>query len=125
MRGREGTMTTDPFFALAVTGLLLLGAILAFGGYRFFLIPLPVIGFLFGFGAQAVQAVFGCGFLATVASWAVGLLFAVVFVAFSYLFYLFAVALVAGESGYALGVGVLLAVGLDFGLLVWVVRIVA
>jgi hypothetical protein len=118
-------MTTDSFFATAVAGLLVLslGAALAFAGYRFFLGLLPVLGFLFGFGfgAQMMQALFGQGFLATATSWVVGLLFAVAFAAFSYLFYLFAVSFVAFALGYTLGVGVLEALGLDFGFLVWLV----
>jgi hypothetical protein len=118
-------MTTDSFFALAITGILMLflGAGLAFGGYRFFVVLLPVFGFLFGFGfgAQTMQALFGEGFLATVAGWLVGLLFAVSFAVSSYVFYVFAVALVAGALGYALGAGVLQALGFDFGVLVWLV----
>jgi hypothetical protein len=118
-------MTTDSFFATAIVGLLvlLLGSALAFAGYRFFLGLLPVLGFLFGFGfgAQMMQAIFGQGFLATATSWVVGLLFAVAFAAFSYLFYLFAVSFVAFALGYALGVGVLEALGFSFGFLVWLV----
>jgi hypothetical protein len=118
-------MTTDSFFATAIAGLLMLflGSVLAFGGYRFFVVLLPVFGFLFGFGfgAQTTQALFGGGFLSTVTSWVVGLLFAVTFAVGSYLFYAFAVALVAFALGYALGAGVLQALGLDFGLLVWLV----
>jgi hypothetical protein len=118
-------MTTDSFFATAIADLLVLslGAALASAGYRFFLGLLPVLGFLFGFGfgAQMMQALFGQGFLATATSWVVGLLFAVAFAAFSYLFYLFAVSFVAFALGYTLGVGVLEALGLDFGFLVWLV----
>src|SRR3954463_15762923 len=117
-RGPElegGTVTTDSFFALAIAGLLMLflGFVLAVAGYRFFLVLLPVFGFLFGFGfgAQMMQALFGEGFLATVTSWGVGLLFAVAFALFSYFFYLFAVALVVYAAGYALGAGVLQAIG--------------
>ena len=121
-------MTTDSFFALALTGLLtlFLGYVLAFAGYRFFAVLLPIFGFLFGFGfgAQMIQALFGGGFLSTLTSWAVGLCFAVAFAAFSYLFYLVAVAIIAYAAGYALGVGVLQALGLDFGFLVWVVGVV-
>jgi hypothetical protein len=120
-------MTTDSFFATAIAGLLVLflGSVLAFAGYRFFLGLLPVFGFIFGlgFGAQMIQAFFGQGFLATATSWVVGLLFAVAFAALSYLFYLFAVALVAFALGYALGVGVLEAIGLDFGTLVALVGV--
>ena len=118
-------MTTDSFFALAIAGALMLwlGFILAFGGYRFCAVLLPIFGFLFGFGfgAQMMQAFFGEGFLSTLTSWAVGLFFAVAFAAFSYLFYLFAVSLVAGAAGYALGAGVLQALGFDFGFVVWLV----
>jgi len=120
-------MTTDSFFALATVGLLMLflGFVLAFGGYRFLAVLLPVFGFLFGFGfgAQLMQALFGEGFLSTVTSWAVGLLFAISFALCSYLFYLFAVCLVVGAAGYALGAGVLQALGFDFGFLVWLVGV--
>ena len=122
-------MTTDSFFALAIAGLLMLflGFVLAFAGYRFFVVLLPVFGFLFGFGfgAQTVQALFGEGFLSTVSSWLVGLLFAVSFALFSYLFFVFAVALIAGALGYALGAGVMQALGFDFGFLVWLVGLLA
>jgi hypothetical protein len=122
-------MTTDSFFALAIAGLLMLflGFVLAFAGYRFFVVLLPVFGFLFGFGfgAQTVQALFGEGFLSTVSSWLVGLLFAISFALFSYLFFVFAVALVAGAMGYALGAGVMQALGFDFGFLVWLVGLLA
>jgi hypothetical protein len=129
-------MTTDSFFATAVAGLLVLflGALLAFAGYRFFVVLLPVFGFFFGFGfgAQTMQALFGVGFLSTLISWAVGFLStliswavgflsAVSFAVFSYLFYVFGVALVAGALGYALGAGVMQALGFDFGFLVWAV----
>ena len=122
-------MTTDSFFALAIAGMLMLflGVVLAFAGYRFFVVLLPIFGFLFGFGfgAQTVQALFGEGFLSTVSSWLVGLLFAISFALFSYLFFIFAVALVAGAMGYALGAGVMQALGFDFGFLVWLVGLVA
>ena len=69
-------MTTDSFFALAIGGMLALffGTVLLLGGYRFFLILLPILGFFFGFGlgAQTVQALFGGGFLSTVTGWIVG-----------------------------------------------------
>jgi hypothetical protein len=50
----------------------------------------------------------------------VGLVFAVL----SYLFYAVGVALFAGSFGYALGVGLMGAIGINFGLLVWLVGIV-
>src|SRR5262245_23732012 len=121
-------MTNEPFFALMCVSIIALafGSVLAFAGYRFFLFLLPVWGFFFGFGlgAEAIQAIFGTGFLSDVTSWIVGFVVALVFAALSYLFYIFAVALIAGSLGYALGAGLMMAIGFDFGFLVWLVGIV-
>ncbi len=105
---------------------LLFGAAVCFNGYRWFLILLPIFGFFFGFmlGAQTLQAIFGIGFVATVTSWIVGFIVGLVFAVLSYLFYMIGVALVAGWFGYALGVGVLGAIGLNFGFLVWLIAVI-
>jgi len=77
-----------------------------------------------GSGAQSIQALFGDAFLATVTSWVVGFIVALIFAVLSYAFYLFAVAIVAGSLGYALAVGLLTAIGLPMGILVWIIAIV-
>lgn len=122
-------MVTDSFLALACGGLLisLFGAVLCFFGYRLFLWLLPIWGFFFGFmlGAQTMQALFNTGFLETITSWVVGFFAGLLFALLSYLFYVVAVAIIAGSLGYMVGAGLLLAFGLDMGLLVWVVGIVA
>jgi hypothetical protein len=122
-------MTTDTFFGTMLASIIVLffGFVLAFSGYRFFLILLPIWGFFFGFGfgAQTIQAIFGEGFLTTVTSWVVGFVFAAAFALLSYLFYFFAVALVSGALGYALGVGLMEAIGFDFGFFTWLVGLVA
>ena len=116
-------------FELFCMGLitLLFGAALVFLGYRMLWIILPIWGFLFGFGlgAQTLQALFGIGFLSVVASWVVGFLVGALFAVLSYMFYMVAVALLAGSFGYAVAVGLLTAIGLDFGVLVWLIGIVA
>jgi hypothetical protein len=121
-------MGGDSFLALACAGLIgiLFGLVLAFAGYRFFLILLPIFGFFFGlaFGAQAIQALFGQAFLATVTSWVVGFIVGLVFAVLSYLFYLFAVALIAGALGYAVTVGVVQWIGLPMGWLLWIIGVV-
>src|SRR5215475_4857202 len=121
-------MTQESFFAVAIGAMIALffGSLLLFGGYRFFLFLLPIWGFFFGFalGAQSVQALFGDAFLATVTSWAVGFIVALVFALLSYLFYFAAVAVIGGALGYTLAVGLLEAIGLNFGLIVWLVGIV-
>ncbi len=106
---------------------LLIGLAVTFGGYRFFLILLPIWGFFFGFGlgAETLQIIFGVGFLATVTSWVVGFLVGAAFAVLSYLFYIVAVALLAGSFGYGLAVALLTAIGLNFGFIVWLIGIVA
>jgi len=122
-------MSNEPFFALACASVigLLFGSVLAFGGYRFFLILLPIWGFFFGFGlgAQTIQAIFGGGFLSDITSWIVGFVVALVFAVLSYLFYIFAVALIAGSLGYALGAGLMMAIGFDMSFITWLVGIIA
>jgi len=120
-------MTSDSFLALTCTASLglLFGFILAFAGYRFFLFLLPIWGFFFGFGlgAQSVQALFGTGFLADITGWVVGFFVGLVFAVISYIFFAGAVAVIAGSLGYSLGVGIMLAIGFDQGILTWLVGI--
>jgi hypothetical protein len=122
-------MTTDSFLALACASLIafIFGLVLCFGGYRFFLILLPIWGFFFGlvFGAQSMQMLFGTGFFAEVTSWVVGFVVGAVFAVLSYFFYFVAVALIAGALGYTAAVGLLLAIGLSMGPLVWIIGVVA
>jgi hypothetical protein len=121
-------MTNDSFFALMCMSLFaqLFGSILAFSGYRFFLFLLPIWGFFFGFGlgAQTIQAIFGTGFLSDVTSWVVGFFVALLFAALSYLFYFFAVAMLAGSFGYAIGTGIMLAILPNMNFLAWIIGIV-
>mgnify|MGYP001817895098 FL=1 len=106
---------------------LLFGLAVVFGGYRLFLFLLPIWGFFFGLGlgAQTVQAIFGTAFLATITSWVVGFIIGAIFAVLAYLFYIFAVALISGSFGYGVAVGLLTAIGLNFGLIVWLLGIIA
>ena len=105
--------------------LLFLGSLIAFAGYRLFLVLLPIYGFFFGlsFGAHSVQALFGDGFLSTTTSWVVGFFAGLLFAVLSYLFWVFAVALVAGSLGYALVAGFFSLFGADLDVLVWIVGV--
>lgn len=122
-------MSTDSFFAMACGGLIatLFGALMCFFGYRLFLVLLPIWGFFFGLvlGAQSMQALFGTGFLSEITSWVVGFVVGLVFAGLSYLFYIAAVALIAGSLGYTAVVSLLLAVGLDMNWLTWLIGIAA
>ena len=105
--------------------LLFLGSLIAFAGYRLFLILLPIYGFFFGlsFGAHSVQALFGDGFLSTTTSWVVGFFVGLLFALLSYLFWVFAVALLAGSLGYALVASFFGLFDADLSVLVWIVGV--
>ena len=123
-------MPTDSFFSVMCGALiaLLFGLAMAFAGYRLFLVLLPIWGFFFGFmlGAQAIQAIFGEAFLATVTSWVVGFIVAGIFAVLAYLFYIFAVAIISFSLGYSATVGVLTALGMPLagGFIAWLIAVV-
>jgi hypothetical protein len=99
----------------------------AFAGYRFFLVLLPIWGFFFGFtlGGQTIQALLGqSGFLADATAFVVALFMGVLFAVLSYLFYLIAVALFSASIGYGVGVAIMGAILPSFGFLTWLVGIV-
>jgi hypothetical protein len=115
-------------FELLCVGLiaLLFGLVVAFGGYRLFMVLLPIWGFFAGFliGAQAIALLFSNGFLATVTGWVVGFFVGLLFAVLSYLFYFIAVGIIAFSLGYGATVGVLGWIGLDMGFLVWILAVV-
>lgn len=121
-------MTTDSFLATLFVSMVALffAFVLAFAGYRLFLILLPIWGFIFGFvlGGQTIQAIFGEGFLSTATGWVVGFIVAIIFAALSYLFYFLAVGIVAGSVGYLAGISIMSALGVSMGALAWFVGIV-
>jgi hypothetical protein len=121
-------MITEGFLSLACAGLIgiLFSLALCFAGYRLFLVLLPIWAFIFGLalGVHTMQILFGVGFLATVTSWVVGLVVGAIFAVLSYLFYILAVAIIAGSLGYTLTVAILLAIGMDANFLMWLIAIV-
>ncbi len=109
-------------FVIAIVAAVI-GLAFAFGGWRFFLLLLPFWGFLVGFnvGTEAISALFGDGTFATLTSWVVGLVFAVAFALFSYLYYYAAIALMAGAVGYAIGASAWGIIGNEDGLIALVI----
>lgn len=120
-------MVTDNFFNLACAGLIgtMFGVLLAFFGYRLFLVLLPIWGFFFGFflGADTIHSLFNTGFLTTITGWVVGFVVGAIFAVLSYLFYIAAVAIIAGSLGYFVAVGILLEF-MKAGFLVWLIGII-
>jgi Domain of unknown function (DUF4203) len=105
---------------------VLIGLAFAFGGWRFFLLLLPLWGFVVGFslGTEAMRSLFGDGTFATVTSWVVGFVIAVVFAVLSYLYYYIAIAVLAGTVGYALGASAWGLIGNEQGVIAFVIGIV-
>jgi Domain of unknown function (DUF4203) len=106
---------------------LVIGAAFCLAGYRFILFLLPIWGFFAGFsiGASAMVDLFGGGFLATTSSWLVGIVVGLVFAVLSYLFYYFAVALLGASVGYLIGTGFMALLGIQPGVLSFVVGVLA
>lgn len=105
---------------------LLFGILVVFNGYTMFRSLLPLFAALSGFflGMQTMFFVFGVGLLSTMTSLIVGVVLAVVFAALSYLFYRFAIAILAASLGYGVGVSLLQWIGLEPGIVTWLVSII-
>lgn len=103
-----------------------IGAAWAAYGLKAFTILLPIWAFFVGLlaGAAIIQEILGDGFLATTTSWIVGLGAGVLLAIGSYFIYYIAVVLLGASVGYALGAGLLQAIGLD-GFLSVIVGILA
>ena len=99
--------------------LIVLGGAVAMYGTRLFYVLLPVWGFLAGFvlGAELFATIFGQGFLATVAGWGVGLVTGIVFAVIAGVWFWAAVVILAGGVGWAVGTGLLTAIGMTDGIL--------
>lgn len=116
------------FFQIVFASLLqlLIGLALCFAGFRVFEILLPVFGFFAGFlvTAQAIQELFGGGFLATTSSWVFGLVIGAICAVASFLFYYAAIVILAVTVGYEIGVGFMSGLGVSSGFLLFIVGIV-
>ena len=105
---------------------LFFGLVVAFSGYRLFLILLPIWGFFAGFflGAQTIAFLFNEGFLTTATAVLVGFVVGAIFAILSYLFYVAAVAIIGFWAGYAGTVAIFGWIGLDPGFLIWILGVV-
>lgn len=106
---------------------LFFGLVVAFAGYKLFLVLLPIWGFFAGFflGAQTIAFLFDDGkFLATAAAVVVGFVVGAIFAILSYLFYIAAVALIGYWAGYAATVAIFGWIGMDPGFLIWLIGVV-
>lgn len=105
----------------------LFGLLLCFGGYRFFMVMLPVWSFFAGFwlGTKGFELIFGTGFLATVTGITLGLVLGVLLAIFSWQFYELGVALLGGVVGGWFAAGLMHAFGFGAGGLTAIVTTLA
>ena len=101
-----------------ILGLLaiLAGGAMLFAGQFVLRLVIPIWGFFagFGFGAGLVAEFADERFLGTVLGWILGLVFAVVFALFAYLYYAVAVIIAMAAFGFAIGSGLVVALGIDW-----------
>jgi hypothetical protein len=111
---------------LSALVLALIGAALLFNGYRWFRVLLPIWAFMVGYGVVAglMDAIFGQGFFGTALAIIPGIILGLVFAVLSYLWYTLAVLFWAGTVGYAIGAGLLSALGITSWFLVWLVGLI-
>ena len=98
------------------------GAMLVAGQFVLRLI-IPIWGFFAGFavGAGLVADLGNDRFLGTVLGWVLGLVLALVFAVFAYFYYYVAIVLAMGAAGFAIGSGIVVALGISWN---WVAVLV-
>ena len=96
---------------------ILVGLAALFAGYRLFREFLPAFGFVVGFfaGAGFIADLLGDGFLSTLLGIGIGLALGLVLALIAYTWWWLGVIIVTGGFGFALGYGVLPALGIDIG----------
>ena len=102
---------------------IIAGGVMLFAGRFVLRLVIPIWGFFagFAFGAGLVAQLAEERFLGTVLGWVLGLVFALIFAIFAYLYYAVAVILAMGAFGFAIGSGLVVALGIDWN---WVAVLV-
>lgn len=95
---------------------IIAGGAMLFAGQFVLRLVIPVWGFFagFAFGAGLVADLADERFLGTVLGWVLGLAFAVVFAVLAYLYYYVAIVLAMAAFGFAIGSGLVVALGVDW-----------
>src|SRR3954465_8462547 len=95
---------------------IIAGSAMLLAGQFVLRLMLPIWGFFagFAFGAGLVANLADERFLGTVLGWVLGFVFALIFAVFAYLYYAVAVVLVMAAFGFAIGSGVVVALGIDW-----------
>ncbi|NUS41782.1 MAG: DUF4203 domain-containing protein [Terrabacter sp.] len=92
------------------------GGVMLVAGQFVLRFVIPIWGFFagFAFGAGLVSGIADVRFLSTALGWVLGLLFAGIFAVLAYLYYYVAVVLAMGAAGFAIGSGLIVALGITW-----------
>lgn len=92
------------------------GGFMLFAGQFVLRLVLPIWGFFagFAFGAGLFSGLSDERFLGTVLGWVTGFVFALIFALLAYLYYAVAVVLAMAAFGFAIGSGLIAALGIDW-----------
>ena len=95
---------------------IIAGGAMLVAGQLVLRLMLPIWGFFagFAFGAGLVADLADDRFLGTVLGWVLGLVFALVFALLAYLYYYVAVVIAMAAFGFAIGSGLVVALGIDW-----------
>jgi hypothetical protein len=98
---------------------ILIGAAFCFGGFKWFMILLPVWGFITGFsmGAYGVSSIFGESLLSMAVIIVAGAIIGLIFAVIAYLFFPVAIILMGASLGYFVGWTVIVSLGFEPGLI--------
>lgn len=108
-------------------GLLLLGGVFCFAGFRFFRWLLPVFGFVAGFwiGEGIITALFDYTATMVIVGWIVGLIVGLLLAGLSYFLFKAGIVILGALFGFWLGAAVVAALGLENAVLGFLLSIAA
>lgn len=115
LKGRGSYIAVMADILLGLLAIIAGGAMLV-AGQLVLRLMLPIWGFFagFAFGAGLVADLADDRFLGTVLGWVLGLVFALVFALLAYLYYYVAVVIAMAAFGFAIGSGLVVALGIDW-----------
>jgi len=96
-------------------GLLLLGGVFCFAGFRFFRWLLPIFGFVAGFwiGEGIIAALFDYTTTMVIVGWVVGLIVGLILAGLAYFLFKAGIVILGALFGFWLGAAIVDAIGLD------------
>ncbi len=118
-------MALETIFAAFIA--ILIGAIFCFGGHRWFMVLLPVWGFMTGFsiGAYGISNVYGESLLSLVVIIVAGAILGLLLAVIAYLFFPAAIILLGASLGYSAGELAMISFGFEPGLVPGLIGIIA